>query len=222
MAIGKVIKGEGISDQASEVRPGLRPPRPGVVNAEVFEAHQSAQAIVEAAKKQAQELVDQALAERDQVHQQAREAGRQEGLAQVSEQLVRARLLQSEVLANAEQEIIALALKVAEKLIGKDLERSPELVADICATAIENVRAAQQIVVRVNPKDAATLREHKRRMMELIGRVKEIAIKEDADVARYGCIIETDSGTIDGQLATQLEMLTAVLVGDPGRKDGPA
>jgi len=222
MAIGKVIKGEGISEPASEVRPGMRPSRPGVLNAEVFDAHQSAQAIIEAAKKQAEEILAHAQQEREAVLAEAREAGRQEGLAQVTEQIVRARLLQTQVLEQAENEIVALALKIAEKIIGRDLERAPDLVVEICANAIENVRAAQQIVVRVNPKDAAILREHKRRMMELIGRVKEIAIKEDADVARYGCIIETDSGTIDAQLATQLEMLTNVLVRDPARKDGPA
>lgn len=222
MAIGKVIKGEGISDPGTDARPALRPPRPGVVNAEVFDAHQSAHAIIEAAKKQAQELIDAAQVEKEKVFDEAREAGRQQGLAQVSEQLVRAKLLQTQVLQQAEKEIVALACKVAEKIIGKDLERSPELVVEICATAIETVRGAQQIVIRVNPKDAAILREHKPRMMELIGRVREIAIKEDADVARFGCIIETDSGTIDAQLVTQLEMLTNVLVGDSAKKDGPA
>ncbi len=222
MAIGKVIKGEGISDPGTDARPALRPPRPGVVNAEVFDAHQSAQGIIEAAKKQAQELLDAAQLEKEKVFDEAREAGRQHGLAQVSEQLIRAKLLQTQVLEQAEKEVVALACKVAEKIIGKDLERKPELVVEICATAIETVRGAQQIVIRVNPKDAAILREHKPRMMELIGRVREIAIKEDSEVARFGCIIETDSGTIDAQLVTQLEMLTSVLVGDSAKKDGPA
>ena len=78
--------------------------------------------------------------------------------------------------------------------------------------------------MRVNPKDAAILREHRKRLMELIGRVKEIAIKEDPEIARGGgCIVETDSGTIDAQLVTQLEMLRNVLVTDPNaKKEGPA
>lgn len=222
MAIGKVIKGDGVSEPVSDPRASVRSPRQGVVNAEVYDAHQSAQAIVEAGRQKAQELLDAAQAERERVLEEAREQGRQEGLAQVSEQIVRSTLLKTEVLQNAEREIIALACKLAEKIIGRDLERDPELVVEMCANAIENVRMAQQVVVRVNPKDAQVLREHKRRMMELIGRVKEIAIKEDADVARYGCIIETDSGTIDAQLPTQLEMLRNVLITDPGKKEGPA
>ncbi len=223
MAIGKVIKGDAAPAEAvGEARPVLRPPRAGVVNAEVYEAHQSAQAIIEAARRQAEEIVAAAEAEKARIHEEAQAQGRQEGLAQVTEQMVRARLLRTEVLQNAENEILALACKVAEKIIGRDLERSPELVVDICANAIENVRGAQQVVVRVNPQDAAILREKRKRMMELIGRVKEIAIKEDSEVPRYGCIIETDSGTIDAQLATQLEMLRNVLVTDNAKREGPA
>lgn len=223
MAIGKVIKGGDVAPEPTDAaRSPLRSSRPGVVNAEVYEAHQSAQAIIEAAKKQAQEILEAAEAEKEKALAEAREKGRQEGLAQVTEQILRAKRLRAQVLEEAERDIVALAVKVAEKIIGRDLERSPELVVDLCANAIENVRTAQQIVVRVNGKDAAILREHKPRLMELIGRVKEIAIKEDPDVPRYGCIIETDSGTIDAQLATQLEMMRHVLVGDPAKKEGPA
>jgi type III secretion protein L len=224
MAIGKVIKGDAAPVESSpgESRPALRPPRPGVVNAEVFEAHQSAQSIVEAARRQAEEIIQVAEMEKTRVLDEAKAQGRQEGLAQVTEQIVRAKLLRTEFLQNAENDIVALACKVAEKIIGRDLERNPEVVVDICATAIENVRTAQQVVVRVNPQDAAILRERRKRMMELIGRVKEIAIKEDGEVPRYGCIIETDSGTLDAQLSTQLEMLRNVLVTDNAKKEGPA
>lgn len=224
MAIGKVIKGDSAAEPLSDPRAQVRAPRQGVVNAEVFEAHQSAQAIIDAAKKQAQELLDQAQVEKEQVLAEAREQGRQEGLAQVTEQLVRAKLLRTEILQNAENDIVQLACRIAEKILGKDLERDPELVVELCASAIENVRTAHQVVVRVNPKDAAILRAHRQRLMELIGRVKEIAIKEDPEVpGGGGCIVETDSGTIDAQLVTQLEMLRSVLVTDPGAKrEGPA
>jgi type III secretion protein L len=198
--IGKVIKGEG--------------PRPGVVDGEVYDARQSAQAIVEAAKRQAQELVDAARQESARVFEEAREAGHQQGLAEVSEHVLRAKLLQTEVLQKSEKEIVALACRVAAKILGRDLERDPRLVVELCAHAIESVRSAQQVVVRVNPADAALLREDKRRLMELVGRVKEIALKEDPDVARSGCIIETDAGTLDAQLATQLEMLQNLLLGE--------
>ena len=60
------------------------------------------------------------------------------------------------------------------------------------------------------------------RMTGADGFVKDVAIKEDSDVPPAGCIIETDSGTIDAQLSTQLEMIQRVLLADPSSSEGPA
>jgi type III secretion protein L len=185
-----------------------------VINADVYQAQQSAHSIVEAARKQAAEIIEAAHRETERITSEAREAARQEGLALAAGQLLRAKIAHRELVARAERDIVALALEVAEKIIGKDLERDPSLVAEICATAIDNVRASNQVVVRVNPKDAPLFRELRDRVMERAGRVKEIRFKEDSDVAPSGCIIETDGGVIDAQLATQLEVLRDILIAE--------
>jgi type III secretion protein L len=225
MATGKVIKGEISAEPAKEVSPSpLRQSRGGggVLEGQVYEAHQSARRIVELAQKQAQEILDQANRETERIISEAREMGRQQGLADVSEQILRAKIVHGEKLASSEREIVALALKVAEKILGRDLERDPSLVVDLCARAIEDVRSAHQVIVRVNPKDALHLREQRGRMMERVGRVKEIAIKEDPEVGRHGCIIETEVGIIDAQLATQLEVLREVLLRETRDAEGLA
>ena len=124
-----------------------------------------------------------------------------------------------QILTDAESDILDLACKVAAKIIGRDLERDPDLVIEICATATEHARAAKAMILRVNPKDGALLREKKPKLMEQIGRTLELAIRDDADVEIGGCIIQTEFGTIDAQLKTQFEMLRAVLYPDPMKKE---
>jgi type III secretion protein L len=225
MAIGKVIKGdagEGLAGAAE--RPLPRPARAGVMNAEVFEARQSAQAIVEEANKEKERILAEAQREREEVLAKAREQGRQEGLAQATEVLLRAKMQAGEMLASNEKDVIALACKIAEKVIGRDIERQPELLIDMCATAIEQIRSARSMILRVHPKTAQVLRARKPELMELIGRAVDLAIREDQDVAPVGCIVQTEFGTVDAQLPTQFEMLQNVLLPpDPGaKKEGPA
>lgn len=223
MAIGKVIKSDGGEPGAERERPPLpRPPRVGgVMNAEQYEAH----GLIANAKKQAEEIIARAQAERDQYVEEGRRAGveqgRQEGLREMSEIIARAHLQRGELLKTAEPQILDLALKVAEKIIGRDLEREPELLIDICANAIESVRNARQMVVRVNPKAASVLREKKAELLQSIGRVVDLAIKEDGDVEPLGCVIQTEFGTIDAQLTTQLQMLRNVLLPDDAKREGP-
>lgn len=224
MAIGKVIKGDATAEPvAAPERPVLRSsPRTGVMNAEVFEARQGAQGILEEAQREKERILAEAQREKEEVLAKAREQGRQEGLAQATEIILRAKMQAGEILAAQEQEVIQLACHIAEKIIGRDLERQPELLVDMCATAIEQLRNAKSMVLRVHPKTAQVLRARKPELMELIGRAVDLAIREDADVAPVGCIVQTEFGTVDAQLPTQFEMLQNVLLPDNGRKEGPA
>jgi len=224
MAIGKVIKGDGSGEPAvAPERPAvLRSPRSGVMNAEVFDARQSAQGIIEEANREKERILAEARREREEVLAKAREQGRQEGLAQATEVLLRAKMQAGEMLASQEKDVIALACRVAEKIIGRDLERQPELMVDMCATAIEQLRSAKAMVLRVHPKTAQVLRARKPELMELIGRSVDLAIREDQEVAPVGCIVQTEFGTVDAQLPTQFEMLQNVLLPDDGKKEGPA
>lgn len=225
MAIGKVIKGDGSGELggAAERSMAPRPARAGVMNAEIFDARQSAQGIIEEANREKERILAEAQREREEVLAKAREQGRQEGLAQASEVLLRAKMQAGEMLANNEKDVIALACKISEKIIGRDVERQPELLMEMCATAIEQIRSARSMILRVHPKTAQVLRARKPELMELIGRAVDLAIREDQDVAPVGCVVQTEFGTIDAQLPTQFEMLQNVLLPDPnGKKEGPA
>lgn len=211
---GKIIKGEALPPpDAAAAR--LAAPRAAVVDAGVYDAHQRAKQIVEAANTEAARIRDEAARDKDKVFEKARADGYQAGLAQASEVLTRAHRERGELLGGAEKEVVGLAVKIAEKILGRELLQDPAAIVTVCAEAIEGLRVQRDLVLRVNPEDAAILKEQRKRLMDLLGRVKDLAIQEDPEVARGGCIIESDSGaTIDAQLATQLEMIQRVLLGD--------
>jgi type III secretion protein L len=208
---GKVIKGdaaEGIMD-----KPVLPPPRrAGVLNAEEFEAHSTAKQIVLDAQKKADEIKAEARAYRDEVFAKAREEAQADVQSRAAEELARAKLQAGTIVAEAERDIVDLALKIAAKIIGRDLEREPAVLAEIAATAIESARSAKAMVLRVNPEDGKLLREKRPRLMELVGRAVDLSIRDDVDVEKGGCVIQTEFGVIDGQLRTQFEMLRNVLM----------
>lgn len=210
-----VIKSNGAPDAPA-------PSRHKVINAEVVEASQEARRIVEDARRMAESIKEDALREKHRIFAEAKTAGYEAGLAEMSTEVAKAKLQAGEILKQAERDIVALALKVAEKIIGRDLERDPGLIVDLCATAIENVRNAKQLVLRVHPRDGATLRENRKALMEMVGRLVDIAFKDDPDVPQGGCIIQTEFGTIDAQLETQFLMLKNVLLSDSAKREGPA
>jgi type III secretion protein L len=213
----KVIKSDG---SAAEAAPALR--SRGVVDKEEFEAHQGAKEITSRAEQQAAEIINAARAQEQRIFDEAKVRGREEGRVEVSAELARAKQQASLILKAAEQDIISLSLEIARKIIGRDLERDPTVVMEICANAVEGVRNAKQLVLRVNPADGAYLRQNRKAIMDLVARSVDIAFKDDPQVEAGGCVIQTEFGTIDAQLDSQFKMLAQVLVADTAKREGPA
>jgi type III secretion protein L len=213
----KVIKSDGSSqDPAAALRPR------GVVAKEDFEAIQSSNEIIARAQQQAQEIINAARAQEQRITEEAKARGREEGRVEVSAELARAKQQAAMILKSAENDIVSLSLEIARKIIGRDLERDPQVVMEICANAVEGVRNAKQLVLRVNPQDGAFLRQNKKAIMDLVARSVDIAFKDDPSVESGGCVIQTEFGTIDAQLDTQFKMLAQVLIADAAKKEGPA
>lgn len=223
MAIGKVIKGEGSAEAVSTDapnRPALRPPRAGVVGAEEFEARQGASTIIKDAEERARQIIAEAEGKRDAMLAEGRELGRQEGLGQMTELLLKAKVARDEMLASVEPEAVKLALKIAEKIIGHDVERDGELLMDTIAQATESARNAQQMTIRVHPEVGVFLRTRMQALMEKIGVTKAVSVKDDAEITdKGGCVLETPFGTIDARLKTQLEVLKQTLLPDSAKKE---
>jgi type III secretion protein L len=218
--VGKVIKSEGGGELASADKPVLRPPRAGLINAEEYDARSTARQIIAEGEKKRDELIADGERRREEIFAKATEDAKAEVAARASEELARAKMQAGQVLAASERDILELALRVASKIIGRELDANPDLNLELVATAIENARGAKAMVLRVNPADGQFMREKRPRLMELVGRQLDLAVRDDPDVERYGCIIQTEFGTIDAQVKTQFEMLRTVLMPDLGKKDG--
>jgi type III secretion protein L len=218
--IGKVIKGDGSEGVSFVDKPVLPPPRrAGVLNAEEYEAHGRGKEIIAEAQRKADELMAEAGRHRDEVFAKARDEAKADVQARAADEIARAKLQAGQVLADSEKDILELALKMAAKIIGRDLERDPDLLLEICANATEAARAAKAMILKVHPDDGKLLREKRPRLMELIGRTVDLAIRDDADVERGGCVIQTEFGVIDGQIRTQVDMLKNLLMPETGKKE---
>ncbi len=183
----------------------------GVIKAEIYTATSKAREILQKAQAEAEEIVRKAREEKDREKQDGFQSGYQEGLAQVTELLAKARIEYDHMLKSAGKDILNLAFKISEKIIGKHLEMDKTIIMDIVAQALQTVRQSRQITLRVNPEDAKVLKANKDTLLEKLGHGREIDVQEDKKVERGGCIIESEIGIVEAQLQTQLERLKKVL-----------
>ncbi|HET6976016.1 MAG TPA: type III secretion system stator protein SctL [Pyrinomonadaceae bacterium] len=156
------------------------------------------------------------------IAREARENAYREGseaaLYEWQDLLLEAREEREQALTGVERDVLRLAVKIAEKILGRELARDKKAVADIVATALRQARRNEMITLRVNPTDLPVVEQHRQRF-EHLGRNQFLDIVPDPAVATGGCVIESESGAIDAQLATQLRVIERALVTRaPGEK----
>jgi flagellar biosynthesis/type III secretory pathway protein FliH len=164
------------------------------------EAERGKQALLEDARADVERWIAAATAE-----------GGDEGAAQAQHMRDEIAGLEARMLKEVEGEVVRAAVRVAAEILAAELQLRDDAVVDVAATALVAARNARDINLRVNPRDAAALRSAKSRLVANLTRAKDLEIREDRRVGPGGVLIETESGVVDAQLATQLDELARIL-----------
>ena len=188
----------------------------GVVKRPVVEARAEARRIIEEAEREAEALRERAEAAALELREAAYREGLEAALAELNEHLLDARERRDNALAGAERDLLRLAVKLAEKIIGCEIAQDEATLAEIVASALRNARQHEMLTVRVNPADMPAVQARRERL-DPTGRARFLDLVADPRVAHGGCVIESESGTIDAQLDVQLGVLERALL---ARADG--
>jgi flagellar biosynthesis/type III secretory pathway protein FliH len=135
----------------------------------------------------------------------------------VTELLASARAQAGRARVEAGPELRVLAVRIAEKILGRELALSPEAVVDIARQALTAAGTARQVTIRCHPDDLAALERGRPRLLERASRAQVLQLRADPNVHRGGCIVETELATIDARLSTQLDAVERALRGDEAR-----
>jgi flagellar assembly protein FliH len=175
-----------------------------------------AREMLAAADARVAEIEEQARAD---AHEEGLAAGREAGRAELEEQVASIReLLESvraqrnSVIESAEPELVRLALSVAERIVYDHVAIDPDVVLENVRHALTRLIGREVVTLRVNPADLETLRSH-RDAVAAGNDVEHLRIVEDQRVDRGGVMIETDAGTIDAKVSTQLREARRALQG---------
>jgi flagellar biosynthesis/type III secretory pathway protein FliH len=138
-------------------------------------------------------------------------------MAQVSALLLAARAQAERDLHRAKDAAIVLARRMAERIVGRAVELSPELMGAIVAEALAASRArAGAVVLYAHPEDLAAIERERPRWLARVAAEVEVRVVADPAIGRHGCVVETAVGRLDARLDTQLDALERALRGATG------
>lgn len=116
-----------------------------------------------------------------------------------------------EKLESAEKTILALGIKVAEKILSEKLDGEPEQFLPLVKAALKEAKEYKEISLHINPVHYQTVLDRKEQLLQLFPREIEFYVYPDEKLSPGSCIIESPHGRIDASVDRQLEEIRRTL-----------
>lgn len=182
----------------------------------------SPEAILEHARQEAAHCLQEARVKAEAIKTGAYQEGFQQGLDQGQEKINQhfhaviqsfcqategIFALRQKFLSQAEDDIVTLACKLAEKIISHEIQTQPDIFTTILHQALDRSSSSDCIVVYMNPNDLQIAQKQQHNLIEHLGKVRQLTIETDETIERGGCIVRTDLGEIDARIDVQIKEL---------------
>lgn len=193
-----------IKNDEVHIAPGKK-----VIPAKEFDQLIEASELISRAHEEVANFRKEVETECEKLKEEAEKQGFEEGLKKWNEQLAQLEKEKDHIKEEMHKTLVPLALTAVKKIIGQELKIHPDVVTDIVKTALKPVSQHRKITIFVNKEDLDFLEAERTKIKELFEHLETLSIKVREDVARGGCIIETEAGIINAQLDSQLQALEA-------------
>jgi flagellar biosynthesis/type III secretory pathway protein FliH len=113
--------------------------------------------------------------------------------------------------ASADRTMLELCRAMVKKIIAVDTFQHGEIILSVLRKALSYVAEKEKLIIRVSSRDAGTVSGNKEFWTPIAERLRDISIEPDERIRPGGCIIESNSGVVDGRMETQEAELADVI-----------
>ncbi len=103
--------------------------------------------------------------------------------------------------AQVEMEIVQLALAIAAKILHREAQVDPMLLAALVRLAVERMREGSSVTVRVSPGKGESWKQY----FAANPSVSHVEVAEDPQLSNQDCILDTEVGSANFGLDSQLK-----------------
>jgi len=116
-----------------------------------------------------------------------------------------------QTIAQAEPDILHIAVNIASKILQHTLKDDPRLFQELVKKAITDIKNKQLITIHVSEQQFGMMLEQKDELMRILEHDSKLSIKLNKDLPDFGCQIEHKAGMLDIGIDTQLNEIRHVL-----------
>lgn len=113
--------------------------------------------------------------------------------------------LRDKIMRESEDELIRLIMMVARKVILREVAQDRRILADVVQAAIAGISERDEITIHLNPDDYSHVTASRGDFFRKEAVTERMRFKADPEVFPGCCRVDTEMGTIDACIDSQLE-----------------
>ncbi len=165
-------------------------------------------------------LVSRAREEAESIRENAQKEGYQAGLdnaqadiAEIRESLAQFINAKQEVFDTIAPEILEISVDIAQKIIKKEIEQSPQVLFNTIVDVLKNSLSKEEtkVTLRVNPAEVNEVKQAIPELVDLAGIDTKVVVLSDDEVTEGGCQVTTTNGIVDATLESRIGVVTQAL-----------
>jgi flagellar assembly protein FliH len=140
------------------------------------------------------------------------EEGKKAGYQKIAKNVAQTAYWREKAFDRCIPQIVDLASRLAFRILRKELELAPQIVEIICREVIRENRPGERLTLYVHPDDLDLLNNTDTDLLS--DPLMTIEFEASKKLERGDCVIQGESGRVDGRLKVQIEELRKVLIGE--------
>lgn len=121
-------------------------------------------------------------------------------------------VLKENLYRESEKQMMELVNSVIRKVLEREIRTAPDIVLDMLRKGFERVKNAKRYEIMINPVDYDLLLTKKEEVKEILKTPGSVKFQKDENIARGGCVIRTENGTVSSEPAEQVDIIMKELI----------
>lgn len=189
-----------------------------VIRARDYQAYLDAEALLAAARAEADRIVAAAREEFTAQQQLGYQQGLIEGRMEMAERMIDSVSRSVDYFSTMEGQIVEIVMKALRKILG-EMDLRDRTVSTV-RNALSLARHQSKVHVRVHPTEVQVVQERIQEITRPYPGVQFLDVVADARLDPGGCILESDVGVVDASIEVQLKAIEKSLVKSVGEHGG--
>jgi flagellar assembly protein FliH len=121
-------------------------------------------------------------------------------------------LSKNDMFHGLERVLLEFCIELTKKIIASEVSANEGMILSVIKKSLAMIAERDNVIIRVSPQDLELTSHRKDFWSSVTERLENVKFEADSRIEKGGCIIESNSGTVDARLGVQIDEVAQLVL----------